>query len=211
MSSSSHNGRYQGEWPVSGNTNGSNGADRDAISQEQLDRIWTARAQALAKPPQEPVSGNTLNLVTFRLNRERYAVEINYVREVYGLPQLTPVPRTPAFVRGVLSVRGRIISVIDLCTYFGLPGAEITEDSKIVVVTTNDGSRQDSDCMEVGLLTDTVEGTLLINDSVLEPLLATQDDGRAEFSLGIAPGMLLVLDLGALLNSKRIVVNDQLS
>ena len=65
--------------------------------------------------------------------------------------------------------------------------------------------------MEVGLLTDEVEGTLTIQVEDLEPALATQLDDQAEFTLGIAPGMLPVLDLNALLNSSQIVVNDELS
>jgi purine-binding chemotaxis protein CheW len=206
MSDNSSNGRYPGF-----NKNGSNGAMGDELSPEQLAHIWEIRAQELAKPPPAQISGETLDLITFRLNGERYGVEIDYVREVYPLVRITPVPRTPAFVAGVLSVRGRVISVVDLCTFFGLPGVDVSDESKIVVVTTNDGSQQESDCMEVGLLTDEVEGTLTIHEADLEPALATRIDDQAEFTLGIAPGMLLVLDLNVLLNSQRIVVNDELS
>lgn len=162
--------------------------------------------------------GQTLDLLVFLLNGERYGLEVAHVREIYPLEQLTPVPRTPNFVAGVFSARGRLISVIDLRAFLALPpsglglpilsstslpelqGSGRASQTKIVVVATAD--------LEIGLLADEVADVLTIFKDELEPMLTTQLGGHAEFAQGIAPGMLLVLNLNNLLSDKRLIVHE---
>ena len=72
--------------------------------------------------------------LTFRLGAEEYGIEILRVREIIGLMDITPVPRSPAHIRGVINLRGRIIPVLDLRTKFGMEPFEATDESCIIVL-----------------------------------------------------------------------------
>src|SRR5262245_12469400 len=98
----------------------------EQLSPAELAEIWARRAYALAQEPPVAVTGQTVALLIFRLDNERYGIEVTNVREIYPRQQLTPVPRTPAFVAGVFSARGRILSVIDLRIFLGLPASPAT-------------------------------------------------------------------------------------
>ncbi|MBE7471400.1 MAG: chemotaxis protein CheW [Anaerolineales bacterium] len=176
----------------------------EELSQAKLAEIWARRAYALAEPPPVETTGQTLEVLVCLLGGERYGLEVSHVREIYPPGHLTPVPRTPDFVVGVFSARGRLISVIDLSIFLGLPtsSARGGAESKIVVVTSED--------LEVGLLTDEVADVLTIFKDTLEPALTSQVSSRAEFTQGIAPGMLVVLNLTALLSDKRLIVHEEL-
>ena len=82
---------------------------------DETERILRERALALAAEPGETQTlAQSIEVVEFLLAHERYAVESAYVREVYPLENLTPLPCTPAFVLGIVNLRGEIVSVIDL-------------------------------------------------------------------------------------------------
>jgi purine-binding chemotaxis protein CheW len=183
-------------------------------SPDQLAEIWARRAYTLAEPPPAEATGQTLDLLVFLLNGERYGLEVAHVREIYPLEQLTPVPRTPGFVAGVFSARGRLISVIDLRTFLGLSTTRLhaspaerreqggATETKIVVVAAAD--------LEIGLLADEVTDVITIFKDELEPALTTHVGNRTESTLGIAPGMLVVLNLMNLLSDKRLIVSEEL-
>jgi purine-binding chemotaxis protein CheW len=72
--------------------------------------------------------------MTFKLAEEEYGLEILRVREIIGTMQITRVPRSPPFVRGIISLRGKVIPVVDLRQKFGMAAAEVTEQTVIIVV-----------------------------------------------------------------------------
>ncbi|HHV65637.1 MAG TPA: chemotaxis protein CheW [Peptococcaceae bacterium] len=72
-------------------------------------------------------------LVTFSLGTEEFAVDIMKVQEIIRIPPITRVPKAPDYVEGVINLRGNIIPVVDLRVRFGMPRAEETEQSRIVV------------------------------------------------------------------------------
>jgi purine-binding chemotaxis protein CheW len=178
------------------------------LSPAELAEIWARRAYNLAEPPPAEASGQTLDLLVFRLSGERYGLEVAHVREIYPLEQLTRVPRTPNFVVGIFSARGRLISVIDLRLFLGLPASPDnrrkggTNETKIIVVATDD--------LAVGLLADDVSEVLTVFKDELEPALTSQMGNRTESTLGIAPGMLVALNLKGLLSDKRLIVSEEL-
>src|SRR5665647_997435 len=89
---------------------------------EEQSRILIARAQVLARQPEkEEVAAGRIEIIEFLLAYERYGIESSYIGEVYPLKDLTPIPCTPPFVLGVMNVRGKIISVIDMRKFFELP------------------------------------------------------------------------------------------
>jgi purine-binding chemotaxis protein CheW len=165
-------------------------------------QVFRNRAMALAAKPPSPENGRpTISLVEIRLAHERYAVESAYVREVLPLKDVTPLPCTPAFVLGLINVRGQIMSVIDLRVFFDLPRLSVTTGFKVIILKSGD--------MEVGVVADAVvEARSLPLDS-LSPALPTLTGLRAAYLRGIAEGDLVVLDAAKLLADKSIVVNEQ--
>jgi purine-binding chemotaxis protein CheW len=173
----------------------------ESLSQEELAEVWARRAYTLAELPPAETTGQRLDLLVFRLSHEQYGLEVTHIREIYPLEQLTPVPRTPDFVVGIFSARGRLISVIELRAFLGLPTPSFekgAKQTKIIVVATAE--------LEVGLLADEIDGLLTISKDKLEPLLTTQMSAHTEFAQGIAPGMVVVLNLKALLSDKRLII-----
>ncbi len=179
----------------------------ERLSPEQLAEIWARRAYALAKEPPAEATGQTVDLLVFWLGQERYGIEVTNVREIYPLEQLTPVPRTPDFVAGVFSARGRILSVIDLRAFFGLPapakngaGQKGMDQSKIIVVTNTDPTSthtgtgetaqptgqvkappalQRGEKVEIGILADEVADVVTIFEEDIEPPLTGHGDASA--------------------------------
>ena len=94
------------------------------VSREEVQRILTKRAEALARPLQERQTlAEPLELLVFSLAGERYAVDTAHVQDVVPLREITPLPCTPSFVLGVVNHRGRILPVLDFRRLFGLAGA----------------------------------------------------------------------------------------
>src|SRR6185312_5009031 len=92
------------------------------LSPERARAILEERARLLARiPPAPPAVGESLQVVVFRLGDERYALETQYVREVVRLSDYAPLPGAPAFVLGILNLRGEILSVLDLRPFCGVP------------------------------------------------------------------------------------------
>src|SRR5258707_7306302 len=110
-----------------------------------------ARAKVLARELKRDGSGEgLLEIIEFVVASEKYGVESSYVREVYPLKELTPLPGVPAFILGVINVRGQIVSVVDPKRFFGLPEKGLTDLNKVILMS--DGR------MEFGLLADAVLG-----------------------------------------------------
>lgn len=91
--------------------------------------------------------------LTFALANEEYGLEILKVREIIGYMEITAVPQTPAYVKGVINLRGQVIPVVDLRAKFGMETTDITEETCIIVVETGQGNRSFS----TGIVVDHVE------------------------------------------------------
>lgn len=100
-------------------------------------------------------------LVVLQLAGETYGIDISCVQEIIRMQPVTRVPRTPQFVEGVINLRGRIIPVIDLRKRFGLPLAEATGSSRIMVVEVG--------AVVVGLIVDSVSEVLRLPQENIEP------------------------------------------
>jgi purine-binding chemotaxis protein CheW len=185
--------------------------DVDAISPETMERIWARRAAALARVPDAEEVGVQLQLVPLRLGREVYGINVLYVFDIRPVERITRVPRVPAWIAGVVNLRGRILSVIDLCRFLDLPTSDAAQtvggqDRCLVLVETPE--------MELALLADSV--------LPLENLLATRITQsatavrgiRAEYVLGVADcadgAPMVVLDLPAILRDKNLIVHEEI-
>lgn len=112
-------------------------------------------------------SENDNKFLTFRLGEEDYGVHILRVREIIGLMEITALPRTPDYVRGVINLRGKIIPVVNLRVRFGLSEVEDTESTCIIVLEVD---RQDQDEKhQVGVIVDSVSEVLDIAPGGIEP------------------------------------------
>lgn len=164
-------------------------------------RILRERAVALARSATSgDTPGDFLDLLEFRLANERYAVESRYVVEVQPLRELTPLPGTPAFVRGIVNLRGRILPVFDLKKFFDLPEQGLTDLHRIVVVRGYE--------LELGLLADVAVGVQRRAREELQPSLPTLSGIGAEYLMGVTEERVVVLDLARILQDPRIVVDD---
>lgn len=104
--------------------------------------------------------------LTFALADEEYGIGILKVREIIGLMEITAVPQTPPYVKGVINLRGRVIPVIELRTKFGMKAQEYTDRTCIIVVEVSSSSEG---TIQVGVLVDSVSEVLNITAEEIEP------------------------------------------
>jgi len=138
------------------------------------DTIVTILASSAGDP--EVMQQREIEMLSFRIGGEEYAVSVADVREVLKTIQLTSVPNTPDYILGVMSLRGTMLPIIDLCRRFGLPAGVQDEKSRIVVVS--------SAGEEVGLLVDRVTGVFSVLPDEIKPAPENIEQG-AEFLRGI--------------------------
>jgi purine-binding chemotaxis protein CheW len=141
--------------------------------------------------------------MTFQLAREEYGLEILKVREIIGLMEITRVPRTREFVRGVINLRGKVIPVVDLRLRFGMERTEATDQTVIIVVQCSVDGRP----LTMGLLVDQVLEVLSIAPAQIEPapsLAHAQLD--EEFILGVGKHeqrIIFMLDISRVLSNEE--------
>ena len=121
--------------------------------------------------------------LTFMLGGEMFAIGILGIKEIIEYGSLTVVPKMPAFVRGVINLRGAVVPVVDLSARFGRQNSDITRRSCVIIIEANseDGQPQD-----IGLLVDNVSAVLEIPASQIEPPPNFGARIRADFISGMA-------------------------
>jgi purine-binding chemotaxis protein CheW len=117
-----------------------------------------------------------MELLSFRLGGEEYAVKVDDVREVLKLRDLTLVPNAPDYILGVMSLRGAMLPVMDLCKRLGITQAARDEKTRILVVSPDEE--------DVGLMVDRVSGVLRVLPDAIKPVPENIEHG-AEFLRGI--------------------------
>jgi purine-binding chemotaxis protein CheW len=166
----------------------------------EAELILAARAKQLARTAPAPSTEASLELLEFRLAQERYAIETRFVQEVYPLRELTPLPCTPPFIRGVVNVRGRIVPVLDLKKFFALPDQGLTDLHRVILLRGHG--------LEIGLLADIALGVRTVLQGALQPSLPTLTGIRADYLKGVIDGPLIVLDADRLLADPNIIVRE---
>ena len=139
-------------------------------------------------------SADEQQFVVFRLSAELYGVEISRVHEIIRLQTVIRVPRAPAFVEGVINLRGKVIPVVDLRRRFGLPTTDHTRSSRIVVVEIGEEV--------VGVVVDAVSEVLRVNGAAVEPPSPVVAGIDSEYVHGIAKlpeRLVILLDLDRVL------------
>lgn len=127
----------------------------------------------------EQIVEETKQLIIFKLGEEEFGVDILQVREIEKLDQnITRVPKAPAFVEGVINLRGEIVPIVDLRKRFGLSLKPIGSDTRVVIVEINDNL--------VGMMVDAVVEVLRINVSAIEDAPQITKGVDAYFLSGVA-------------------------
>ncbi len=110
---------------------------------------------------------NASKYLTFTLGSEHYGVEILRIREIIGLLDITPMPNTPDYIKGVINLRGKIIPVIDLRMKFALHCTEFTEETCVIVVEVTNNEAEERSLM--GVIVDSVSEVVSIAETSIEP------------------------------------------
>ena len=142
--------------------------------------------------------------LTFRLAEEGYGIEILKVQEIIGLMNVTHVPRTPNFIRGVINLRGKVIPVVDLRIKFGLDEKEDTEKTCIIVVQVRESGR---DTVIMGTIVDEVCEVLDIKADQIEPSPSFGASVDTDFILGMGKAsqkVVMLLDVDKVLSKKDL-------
>jgi purine-binding chemotaxis protein CheW len=137
--------------------------------------------------------------LTFALAKEEYGLEILKVREIMGMMDITAVPNTPAYVKGVINLRGKVIPVIDLRLKFGLEEREMTNETCIIVV--------EVDSALMGLIVDKVLEVSDIDGSDIEDPPAFGINIDTDFILGMGKAksrVIILLNINKVLTGKEI-------
>ena len=140
--------------------------------------------------------------MTFKLAEEEYGLEILKVREIIGLMEITRVPRTDSFIRGVINLRGKVIPVVDLRLKFGMPKIEATDQTVIIVVQY---AFNEID-FTMGILVDEVLEVISIDSDQIEPPPSFGSAIDTEFILGIGKTekrVIFLLDIGKVLTNEE--------
>jgi purine-binding chemotaxis protein CheW len=210
----------------------------EEATQEVLEQTWARRADQMARVIEEEEAEEQIQVVPIRLGYEVYGLETNYVFDIRPLDNITPVPRVPNWVAGVTNLRGRVVSVLDLAVFFGLPPVEVDNNHKptkqnLIVVETP--------AMEIALVADevlmieslplskiqeatsavrgippkymrgiVVQGDKVASHEQIEAPHSPGDPNTANPHAGGSTGLILILDLLALLADKRLIVHEDI-
>jgi len=141
--------------------------------------------------------------LTFSLAGEEYGIGILKVKEIIGLMAITPVPRTPDFVKGVINLRGKVIPVVDLRLKFGMPGEESTERTCIIVVEIFSCGNK----IAMGIVVDSVSEVLNIKVAEIEDTPSFGSKLNTDYILGMAKAgqsVKILLDIDKVMSSEEI-------
>lgn len=168
----------------------------DATRQERaLHQRLKERARLYAQPKvdAEAELADALHVVAFMLGDERCALDVRSVRGVRSVEHITRVPSVPIFYRGVVNVRGQIISALDLRAFFGLDGAPLSAREMLIV---------EAGTMTLAVLTERVEDVMSVPRSEVEPI-------EMRYALGVTRSRTTILDMEQIAADSRLIVGGK--
>lgn len=136
-----------------------------------------------------------LQWVTFKLEDETYGINVMQVQEVLRYTEIAPVPGAPMYVLGIINLRGNVVTVIDTRQRFGLESAELTDNTRIVII--------EAEKQVIGILVDSVAEVVYLKKSEIDEAPNVGNEESAKFIQGVSnrDGELLILvDLNQLLS-----------
>ena len=146
----------------------------------------------------------SMQLVSFKLGDETYGIEITRIREIILVGQITQIPETPSYVKGLINLRSTVIPVIDLRIRFSLPVRELTPESRIMVL--NVGERT------IGIIVDSVNEVLRVTRQEISPAPPTVTSSGNEYMTGLVrlkEDLLILLDVDRLFGDEESQALDR--
>ncbi len=133
------------------------------------------------------VDDDVIQWVTFRLADENYGIAVMQVQEVLRVTEITPVPGAPDYVLGIINLRGNVVTVLDTRKRFGLPGHEMDDASRIIIIESGE--------QVVGLLVDSVAEVVYLRAAEIEssPNVGNEESSRYIQGVHSQEGQLLIL------------------
>ena len=129
------------------------------------------------KPAEEKASEEVFQWVTFKLENETYGVNVMQVQEVLRYTEIAPVPGAPDYVLGIINLRGNVVTVIDTRLKFGLMPAEITDNSRIIII--------EAEKQVVGILVDSVAEVVYLKASEIDDAPSVGTEESARYTTGV--------------------------
>ncbi len=158
----------------------------------------TANAPAVVKSGER--AGKYL---TFVIGKEEFGVAVLKVREIMGIQEITAVPQTPAYLKGVINLRGKVIPVIDLRLKFGLPSIDYTQRTCIIVVQV----KSESTVLPMGIVVDEVSEVITLTPADIEDTPDFGSNIATNYILGMAKikgKVKILLDINEVLSSQEL-------
>jgi len=156
-----------------------------------------------AKAPAVKLDKRTGKYLTFIIGKEEFGVGVLKVREIMGIQDITAVPQTQPYSKGVINLRGKVIPVIDLRLKFGLPGIDYTQRTCIIVVQVKTGSA----LLLMGIVVDEVSEVITIASGEIEDTPDFGANVATSYILGMAKmkgKVKILLDINEVLTSQEI-------
>jgi len=177
------------------------------VSETQTETARSSAASAHGAP-----GDGAARYLTFTLQGELYALDIQEITEIIEFRSLTVVPMMPPFIRGVLNLRGRVLPVVDLAARFGQSATTVARRTGIIVVQSARGAEDGSGselASGIGIMVDGVNKVVHLGDDDMEPPPSFGVGIRSDFISGMAKhegGFIIVLDVGKVLSVDDMVM-----
>ena len=146
---------------------------------------------------------NDLQVVGFRIGRESFGVDISAVHEIVRVPDITAVPEAPEYVEGVINLRGKIISVVDLRKRFGQPEIKASKKNRVIVV--------EHESKPVGLIVDAASEVMRLPAEQIEPTPSVFEDAGLSYVTGLGKlkdRLIILVDLKKVLQKGELRLPD---
>jgi purine-binding chemotaxis protein CheW len=143
----------------------------------------------------------TYQFVGFRLGGEDYAIAITKIQEIIVMKPITRIPQMPAFIEGLINLRGSVIPIINLRTLFGLPGCEIDDETRTIIVNVGDRT--------IGYIVDEVTQVMRIGGDQIQPAPVTITAASKQHIAGLArleDRLLIILEIDKLLKPEELAI-----
>lgn len=168
----------------------------DVLAVQQIEAVKPVET---AKPKEEERGlEKTAQMVGFKIDNEFYGIDIIQVQEIIRMQEITMVPRTPPFIKGVVNLRGKVVPIISLRERFGIKEVEHTKDTRIVIVRIDVGL--------IGFIVDAMAEVIRLPERLIEPTPPTATNIESEYIRGVGKlddNLIIILDLNMVLTKEK--------
>ncbi len=169
---------------------------------ENTTEILRKRAEAMAlSEDQDAKNKRYINIIEFTLGQEKYAIQTQELQEVLNSNQIIEIPCTPSHIYGVINLRGKIVSILDLKKYLQLDYVGINDQASVIICTYNKDL--------VGIVADSISGIKNIEAEKVQTSNPKFKKIKENFIYGITNETVIILNIKNILSEKNIIVNEE--